>query len=429
MVTVLAGSLTAIVSGPASLRCTSTLQMDTQILRTGTLAGMAGTDALPAGPLAAMAGTVEGQGRTLAPIAALTKLGSFTTSETCGRCHTDIYRMWRASAHSRSMEDPLFLDAFRETETREGPAVTRRCLGCHAPMVQVNGDNELRQKITWEGVSCDICHSLISVDLSGPSPKLVLEAGPVKRGPIRGAESMAHEVAYSELHTTALACAGCHEYANPDGTGLITTYSEWKHSEAAHKGQICQSCHMGRTHADVVDPRVKRIAGAKVNLHEVPGGHSLDQLHKALGLSIRTKREGDGLVLEIVLTNKGAGHAVPTGMPGRRVVLDVRVKTSDGTSFEERRVYGRVFNDALGKTITRDSGYFTKGASLVSDSRLRAGESRTESFRFTAPRSATAYVTVHLVYEHAPGGVSDEKTRVVFQSEERIVKPETVPGV
>jgi len=350
--------------------------------------------------------------------------GELTRSDVCATCHRDIHRMWRASAHATSLDSAVFLEAYHDAESSLGTAMSRQCLSCHAPAIAVNQDVKLALKTTWEGVSCDVCHSLASVDLTATPPRLTLKVGPVKRGPIRDAASSAHDVLYSELHTSATICAGCHEYTNLEGTPIITTYSEWKESAAAKQGKSCQACHMEGTRADVVDPRVKRVALAEVNLHEMPGGHSLSQLHKALGLSIQARRDGDALRVEVSLVNKGAGHTVPTGMPGRRVILAVGVQTTNGKTFEDSRVYAKVLGGADGKPVPRDSGNFAKGVRIQSDTRIKAGEKRNESFRFDVPAAATAFITVKLHYEHKPLGGEDGRTWITFQSESRTSMPE-----
>jgi hypothetical protein len=351
-----------------------------------------------------------------------------TPSDVCGTCHRDIYRMWRTSAHARAMEGPVFLGAYRETEAGEGPGVARLCLGCHAPLFEANRDPGLELKVTWEGVSCEACHGLASVELSPSGARQVFDVGPVKRGPIRDAVSTAHETAYSELHTTALVCAGCHEFRNAEGTALITTYSEWQESSAARADRSCQACHMGLTRADVVDPKVQRVARSSVNLHEVPGGHSLDQLNKALAVAESAVREPDGLTMTVRLTNRGAGHAVPTGMPGRRVILAVAVRTSDGRSFDARRVYTKSFLDGSGRPVTRDAGFFLPGVRLESDSRIRPDEQRVEAFRFPVAPEATAHVTLRLHYEHTPTGGPADRTWLTFYTEERTYLPEPPAG-
>ena len=57
----------------------------------------------------------------LAAVVSLTpaadSLTSLESSDTCGECHEDIYDMWRASAHARSMENSRFL-AFNMDHSR-----------------------------------------------------------------------------------------------------------------------------------------------------------------------------------------------------------------------------------------------------------------------------------------------------------------------
>lgn len=351
-----------------------------------------------------------------------------TRSEVCSECHRDIYKMWQGSAHAKAMEDPIFLNAYRETNQREGAAVARICLGCHAPGAELAKDAGLDLKVTWEGVSCDVCHSIATVEESEKGPRLTYALGTAKRGPIHDAESMAHEVLYSELHTTAAVCAPCHEYRGPDGTPIMSTYSEWKDSPSGKQARSCQDCHMNRAEAEVVDARVMRVPDAEVNLHEVPGGHSIAQLNKALDVNFEADRLEGSLVLAVTLKNNGAGHAVPTGMPSRRIVLNVKVKTSDGQVYDQQRTYGQIFEDAQGNPITKDSGYFAKGVKRTADNRIAAGETRVEEFRFPIFRSSTAFVSIHLSYEHNPTGEKESRTWIPFNTTERTVGPETPRG-
>jgi len=346
-----------------------------------------------------------------------------STSDHCGSCHRDIFRMWRDSAHAEATEDPFFLEAYRDVEKRYGAERSRVCLDCHAPMAIMIDDPGLEQRISREGVNCDFCHSLVSVELaeSGPSP--TFEFGEVKRGTIRGADSNGHEVAYSELHKDSVVCAPCHEYVTADGTPVLTTYSEWKSSRAAERGETCQSCHMGLTEGDVVDPRVKRESGARINLHQMPGARSIHQLLDALDIKISSERGADGVAVQVRLTNEGAGHAIPTGMPGRRILMEVSVAASDGASFRESRTYSKQFADEDGKRI-REVGefFFASGVRLESDSRIGVDERRTESFLFPVADSASAYVTVKLHYEYAPRGEDEERLWRTFFSHRDLVK-------
>jgi hypothetical protein len=347
--------------------------------------------------------------------------GKITPSVVCGTCHRDIYQMWRSSAHARAM-DVVFIEAFRETEAHDA-ATARLCLACHAPLTAVSPDPTLGAQATWDGVSCDACHSLTAVELAPGGARQTFEPGPVKRGPIRDAASIGHETAYSPLHTSALVCAGCHEFENAEGTPVITTYSEWQRSAAGKEGRTCQSCHMTVARADVVDPKVKRAA-EEVNLHQMPGGHSLSQLNKAVEVAMSGAWRDDGLGLTVRLANRGAGHAVPTGMPGRRLVLALAVRTTDGRSFEARRLYTKTFRDGAGRPITRDGAVFGPGVRLDDDSRLGPDEERTETFTFPVSRDAGAHVSLRLHYEHAPTGGPENRTWLTFYTLERTYQRE-----
>lgn len=344
--------------------------------------------------------------------------GQPTRSDVCGECHRDIYKMWRNSQHARSMEDPVFLDAYKGTLAGEGPAVARVCLGCHAPLGELVKDQELKLKVTWEGVTCDYCHSITAVNTTTKTPKLTVDIGTVKRGPLKDAVSAAHDVQYQPIHQSALACAPCHEYTNGEDTALMTTYSEWKQSSHARSNQICQDCHMSRQEANVVDPVVSRVPDHEVNLHEVPGSHSIPMLGKALKVSFASHREGDSLVVEVKVSNKGAGHAVPTGMPGRRVLMDLSLTTGQGRHFTAERTYSKNFVDASGQEIHLDSGFFGRGVQLASDTRIRADEQRVERFAFAVPAGTWARTNVKLHYEHAPTGNDDNRVWQTFFSQD-----------
>ncbi|MEX2303920.1 MAG: multiheme c-type cytochrome, partial [Bryobacterales bacterium] len=248
---------------------------------------------------------------------AFAALEGVNNAETCGRCHRDILEAWKESSHARAMQNPIFQDALERAE--EISAQSRQmCLGCHAPTVKYSGDMTLQMKASWEGVTCDFCHSLKSVEVDGHSAVMSAKFDGTKTGPLKDASSVAHGTAFSAVHTTSLVCAGCHEYRNAQGFGVLTTYSEWEQSSYGSDGTNCQNCHMAETSAEVVDPKIKRLSTTTVNLHAMPGSRSLDMLNKAVRVRLRTHREGDELVAEVEIENNGAGHSIPTGSPLRR---------------------------------------------------------------------------------------------------------------
>jgi len=334
-------------------------------------------------------------------------------AETCGRCHRDILEAWRQSSHARAMENPIFQDALERAEQIRGRDARQICLGCHAPTVQHSGDGSMKMKVSWEGVTCDFCHSLKSVEVQQHSATMNVRFDGTKTGPLRDASSIAHGTAYSAIHTTSLVCAGCHEYRNAQGFGVLTTYSEWEQSSYGSGGTNCQNCHMAETSANVVDPKIKRLSRSTVNLHAMPGSRSLDMLNKAVRLRLRTRREGNELVAEVDLENRGAGHSIPTGSPLRRIELEVEM-AARGQPLRQRRVYERQVVDANGKQIFREELIFLSAVRELRDTRLRPGEKRQEVFRFPLAASESARLYARLWYNYSPQERSAAAQRVKF---------------
>jgi hypothetical protein len=77
---------------------------------------------------------------------------------------------------------PLAQDALELTESRFGTSARTVCLECHSPIAVLTNDTSLRQKVSWEGVTCDYCHSLRDVSFSGKNPEgesgVLLVTGP-----------------------------------------------------------------------------------------------------------------------------------------------------------------------------------------------------------------------------------------------------------
>src|SRR5215467_6843990 len=102
------------------------------------------------------------------------------SAERCGRCHQAILASWKSSSHAQAMESRLFQDALELAEADSGPEARRTCLGCHAPIAEKVGDLRLEKKVSWEGVTCDYCHSVREVALLRGQTKLVLTFAPIK---------------------------------------------------------------------------------------------------------------------------------------------------------------------------------------------------------------------------------------------------------
>jgi hypothetical protein len=111
-------------------------------------------------------------------------------------------------------------------------------------------------------------------------------------------------------------------------------------------------------------------------------------------------------------------------MPSRRVLFELTVRPYGSSAIEERISYGKVFVDADGNAIARDSEYFRTGVRAQSDTRIGPDETRVESFRYPVARDATVQVGIRLIYEHLPMGVREGGSRLTFYTESRTLLPE-----
>jgi hypothetical protein len=236
--------------------------------------------------------------------------------------------------------------------------------------------------------------------------------------------SPAHGTVYSAVHTTSLACISCHEYRNALGFPVLTTYTEWKASSYAKEGngqRQCQSCHMYNVRGAVVDPRVQKSPD-EINLHQMPGSHSVDQLNKAIRATLIAQREGDKLDVTVKVTNSGAGHFVPTGSPLRQLILEVRAEPYGGQSFHEQRVYTRRVADQKGAPLEREPFAFIKAAKVISDTRLAPEETRTETFSFAIPKGKQVRVSADFSYYYSPMASPGAQQKVKFLNISRLVQ-------
>lgn len=308
----------------------------------------------------------------------------YPESQICGKCHTAIYKEWKNSLHASSLSDPVFLGVFNEVE-RDKKSF---CLKCHVPTVRVTRDYDLAQSISKEGVTCDFCHTVKSVDLNKEEP-FEFDLGVVKRGPFESHLKIGHKNLYSAIHLKAEFCAGCHEVVNENRFHVMSTYSEWKMGPYAEKGIQCQNCHMPEEFGSlIVNPEVAKTEHT-VTAHKFQGGHTQINITKAATLTQMLDKVDDSVSVVVYITNSEAGHSLPTGIPSRRVILTVKLLDSKGEVVGEKEVvYSRVLVDGEGKEIAEKdiNDMFLKAAALRSDNRIKPKETRREEFIFPLTR-------------------------------------------
>lgn len=335
------------------------------------------------------------------------KKDGFDSSEKCGKCHDQIFDRWKESMHSRATSDPIFRASYMEAHYKSGGAAAKICLTCHAPTSKFTHGFNLDVSLTSEGITCDFCHSIKSIDRDKDYP-FEVDLGNTKYGPNKTGSVKQHEVKYSPLFSDAEFCAACHEYT-PGGVPVMTTYSEWKESVYADEGKTCQYCHMPEIEGQIAN-RVVSERGNKIFSHDLAGSHSIVQLKKSLALKIAgVERKSDRMVVRVNVTNIGSGHRIPTGIPTRKLILYCEVRVPGGKVYKDKIIYEKAIFDKESYELTSDAEIMLGwGTSIAKDNRIYPKETRAETFTFYVPGSKRADISIWVDYLYSP--VLMEKT-------------------
>jgi hypothetical protein len=154
----------------------------------------------------------------------------------------------------------------------------------------------------------------------------------------------------------------------------------------------------------------------------MPGSHSLQQLTSAVRANLAAVREGSQVKVTVTVSNESAGHHLPTGSPIRRIVLEMKADSFRGHQYREERIYQRRVADQQGNLLQREHFAFLKGAKVVSDTRLAAGEKRVETFTFAIPQDAPAKLEATFRYYFSPMARTETQQRVTFLTLSRLVR-------
>lgn len=299
-------------------------------------------------------------------------IDGFYVSADCALCHPRQWSELDGSLHSVSHHDPLYR-AFAELARKEaGPEVYAYCSGCHSPAGVVAGliPDVPEERLPVEakaGVTCDVCHQVEALSgTDGPwgepgNASLVLHPGRTKFGPLETiARNPAHSGERRDFFQSSEFCASCHTVIHPlNGLRIEHTYDEWKRSVYAEKGIQCQDCHMRSVEDSIRVARTlekTKVLGRAATKGEeraiaphffVGGNVDADVLANSrrhadmaearlksaaeLALEIAPPDGRGELAFEVVVTNVGAGHGLPTSLTElREMWLHVRVRAADG---------------------------------------------------------------------------------------------------
>ncbi len=215
---------------------------------------------------------------------------AYRTSAECGRCHTAIYAEYIKSYHGRAMIDPLFRELSAEVNKEE-------CIRCHAPVNLRDSGFQIpiaRSELRDDAISCLSCH----------------QNGGHVSGPFGGMEGAPCRPVQDPDQTDVVKmCFVCHNQHDTGNEWLAGPYSPEAPEPRQRDAQTCIDCHM-----PVVErPLVKGGPVRKSHRHTWFGGHSRTQLEKAAAVDVEVGALPDGgHRFRIYVTNKGAGHSIPT---------------------------------------------------------------------------------------------------------------------
>jgi tetratricopeptide (TPR) repeat protein len=256
----------------------------------------------------------EGPSSPFFPSSSRTNVGGiipanfFMTSESCGRCHTDIYDQWNSSAHHfSSFNNQWYRKSIEYMQDVVGTQPSKWCAGCHDHAVFFNGRFEIpiiEQINTPEaqaGLGCTSCHSIVDVHSTMGQGDFTVEYPPlhdlsVSENPVLRAVHDAllylnprphRETFLKPFHTdqTAEFCSACHKVHLDVPVNAyrwfrgFNDYDNWQASGVSGQGarsfyyppkpQKCADCHMPLVPS--TDPAAKH---GMVKSHRFPGANT-----------------------------------------------------------------------------------------------------------------------------------------------------------
>lgn len=329
---------------------------------------------------------------------------AFPTSSKCKRCHERVFEEWETSPLSRSIHTPAFrasLDAFLASPAGKDKAL---CFRCHAPHVrefpdevQLFIDQAKAGDPSLDGVACAQCHLIKQVDRTKqpPEPKYELESKTLY-GPYKDSvQNRAHQSMELGLFQKSDLCLNCHQSV-PSVAGLGKTndlLGNWDQSKTVKSGKECQTCHMPEQIGESANGEKKRM----VANHTFPG--RIGKLRQeAAKMDVHTKIEGEKATVTVKVQSL-VPHNLPATHPAwATVVLDLDIKGKNlKTVFTDKRIYGRVYQDAKGQKTSFDF----EAVKVLEDTVLKPEETRVETFTFPTPKDTKTF-DVEVTLNYAP---------------------------
>lgn len=333
------------------------------------------------------------------------------------------------------------------------PDTAGNCAACHTPGAAVDAaygtDPTLVTGADEFGVHCDFCHKIADVSLNPatglPYPNMpgVLSMDirrPFPDDPDRyqlffgpfDDDNVPEEDTYLPLIQESAFCAPCHFGVFWD-TVIYNSFGEWLDSPYSNPetGRTCQDCHMpapsihdGEVISDVAPGQggVQRDP-LTIRAHSQLGVTDEQFLREALTMTATARAEQDNLIIQVSITNDNTGHHVPTDSPLRHLILLVEATDPQGNPLAqtdgptvpewggvgdpEQGYYAGLPGKAYAKVLEElwteisPSGAYWNPTRIVSDNRIAAFETDTNTYAFSLPGSGKAHVEVTLIFRRA----------------------------
>lgn len=339
-------------------------------------------------------------------------------ADACVKCHPTVAAQWRSSAHRlSSFNNPYYAASTRAFRAERGFAASTFCGDCHDPalVAQMADPIDENSREAQAGIACMACHGIVEVDRRGNGLFRAELTGP-KPGP----EHAAH-VARPLLKTPAL-CGTCHRVGLPETVTHARWYrgqdewGDWRDSGYAGRGvpslfpvagqKTCTDCHMPRVAADPKERGAKegmirshRFLGANTAVAHLQDDTAQLEATQAFlrdTITLRLADGGPGLV-DVVLHNRGVGHAFPGGtVDSNQVWIEWHAFDADGAVLSRNADHHlRAWPvDADGRLLqTRDVQH---QRAVAFDTRLMPGQPRVVRYRIP---DGAAQVTARLRYQ------------------------------
>lgn len=310
---------------------------------------------------------------------------SFQSADTCRTCHTKIFEEWSKSWMANAFTNKVFqadLSRFMalDKNTEQSSAT---CLRCHAPAAILTSDEDAREGLSREGVTCEVCHRVAMVRERSGKHHLVMDPRNIQYGRNKNVKTSSHTVRFSEALDDSSLCAGCHLDMQGPEVPLERTYREWANSTYREQGIHCRTCHMPEVPGPAAKVPGKAVRDNATNTHashRFHGGHSDSPLLQGAA-SLHLKYNANEQQLLVQVSNLSVGHNFPTGgAHPAELVLEVTFLNSQGEiAHQIRELYKLSILDKEGASLTVGD----RPANSVQDTTLKPMETRDVVFKLS----------------------------------------------